>query len=533
MAQKIIVCNGYQITLGEDDTVIRFTPQIQHGIIISLRSFSSNCTRFAIKILLDIFHNPMGIPELFEFLYKRDKDYLLLFPEDSSKKNEGTGILNDNITSPYINKLFLLKEEIQKLVSIEEFNFEILSNEFFILYFAHLCENKSFPAEIIDKLHIFTDRELISEKINNIISEDYSFISSKKQIIKFLPAIFLQLFLISCKDINKYFSSFLKKVFIYRCFIKYNDPRFFCTNKIWRLSDLISDEKSSMSFRKYLLRKEVTRKYIMDKLQFKNKIKEFFPSKKDLNTRDFDEYISTQNIRFSDDCILQIQNSLKDFMRREETDIKQKINKMVFQHGGWEAAYCAFEISRCSQNYNEWFSYYCLHDEEMINLIRRVNLDCITNDQLKFRTSPGLDHLQSLLRPDPIREEFRNHELRQFHDYLVSRTLNSLDDIRLPNGAPLNAFYRGDKSELVDIINLMKSRFQELMRITQPILLPKERVSIKECPICLDNKELVSIMCHPNHSICSECYDRSYRMNLKYKHVGYICVICRAKTTKK
>jgi len=324
----------------------------------------------------------------------------------------------------------------------------------------------------------------------------------------------------------------LKKVFVYRCFIKYNDPRFFCTNKIWRLSELVSDEKSSMSFRKYLLRKEVTRKYIMEKLEFKIKIKEFYPAKKDLNTRDFDEYISRQNIRFSDECILQIQKSLKDFMRREETDIKQKIDKMVFQHGGWEAAYCAFEISRCSQNYNEWFSYYCLHDNEMKNLIRVVNLNCITSDQLQFPTSPMIDKLRLLLPSNPIRDESRNCELRKFNDFLVSRTLNSLDDIILPNGALLNALYRGNKSELVDIINLMKLRFQELICVTQPVLLPKETIQLKECPICLTDKELVSIMCHPNHSVCSECYDRSCIMNLQYNHVGYICVLCRAKTSK-
>jgi hypothetical protein len=180
MAQKIILCNGYQLTLGEGDTVRSFNTQIQHGFSISLRSFSSNCARFAIKVLLEVFHNPTGITELLDFLYKRDKDYLQFFPEDPSKKGDGIGILTENIVSPYINKLISLKEEIQKIVSIEELNFEIFSSEFFILYFAHLCENKRFPSEISDKFHIFTDRELISEKLNNIIYEDYSLTPCKK-----------------------------------------------------------------------------------------------------------------------------------------------------------------------------------------------------------------------------------------------------------------------------------------------------------------------------------------------------------------
>jgi len=71
--------------------------------------------------------------------------------------------------------------------------------------------------------------------------------------------------------------------------------------------------------------------------------------------------------------------------------------------------------------------------------------------------------------------------------------------------------------------------------------LPDEPIQLSECPVCFLLCKLISVKCHPTHSICSKCYDRccikksatsSETINPLWTCPQYTCVICRANTTK-
>lgn len=71
--------------------------------------------------------------------------------------------------------------------------------------------------------------------------------------------------------------------------------------------------------------------------------------------------------------------------------------------------------------------------------------------------------------------------------------------------------------------------------------LPEETIQLSECPVCFLLCKLISVKCHPTHSICSKCYDRccikksatsSETINPLWTRPQYTCVICRAITTK-
>jgi len=71
--------------------------------------------------------------------------------------------------------------------------------------------------------------------------------------------------------------------------------------------------------------------------------------------------------------------------------------------------------------------------------------------------------------------------------------------------------------------------------------LPDEPIQLSECPVCFLLCKLISVKCHPTHSICSKCYDRccikksaksSETINPLWTSNQYTCVICRANTIK-
>ena len=536
MTQVLLQC-GYHINV-ENGLVSSFINETNQRFSIVLKS--GNSLPFVLKLLLHIFHMPTDITDLFNSLYHYKKNYLKLFPEDSI--NGGMGFLTQNFeivdsflesaevlrkiqTLPeimhklpiygepiteetfdmeptvkrrYINELIHLREHINTYTA-RKYDFETFSSEIFIIYFAYLCEGKPFPMTDEYNFNYFKGNSIISSKLDYIISEFYSFVPSEKQREKFLPAIFLQLFFISCTDINRFFPSFLKKVYVYRSFIKYNDPRFFCTNKFWRFQDLLSNEKSSISFRKYLLRKEITRNYILSKIEFVMKLKEFHPTREDfLSSIMFQEYNTTKNIIFKDETIGKLQTNIKDLIRKEESIIKQYIDKMCKRNGGWEAASCAYEISKCNLKYFERLSYYCTNDNVIKSIMYNINANCLLGSSSGI-TSMFVDG--------------------QFIPY----DRIALELIKLPNGSHFGGMYVGSPKDLYQYINELKFRFEELMYIPLPIVLPKEIVRLHDCPVCLAPCELIKVTCHPNHGICLDCFYRSSKLT----RGSYICVLCR------
>lgn len=560
MAQVLLHC-GYRINI-ENGLVSSFINETNQRFNIVVKS--GNLLPFVLKFLLHIFHMPTDIIDLFNSLYHYKKDYLKLFPEDSI--NCGIGFLNQNfeivdslpeqaftestgvfhktppeiicklqissesrieetfdmeptIERKYINKLIYLRKCINRYID-EEYNFETFSSEIFIIYFAYLCEGKPFPIENEYHFNYFTGNSHISYIIDFIISEFYSFVPSEKQREKFLPAIFLQLFLISCTDINRFFPSFLKKVFVYRSFIKYNDERFRKTNSLWRLTDLLSDEKSSTSFRQYLLLKEKTRNYILIKIEYKMKIKDFFLNREDFSTLEkFRKYTETKNINFTIDIIRKIHNSIKELMKKEENEMK-KIIKTIQLTGGGEAAYCSFEISAINPNLklNEIFIYYLSKDPIIKDVVQSINFNCLKQQNTSFLSNLS----NSLLQDVYVAFERRS---QQRDAYLLA----TAPIIILPNGSQFLNTYLADPNYLLCDIDKMKQRFEELMRGPFLTLLPKEIVRLHDCPVCLIPCELITVTCHRNHGICLDCFNRTNKLN----HGIYICVLCRQISSKK